>query len=78
MTSWMDCISVLRKRLGVSLKSELKKRQKSGSRRVSQSRGTDGQTTSQSDTKKAVYGLGSRLKGRVFCGKITQALVVAK
>jgi hypothetical protein len=78
MTSWMDCISVLRKRPDVSLKSELKSGKKAV---VVECRDLElrlGKTTSQSDTKKAVYGLGSRLKGRVFCGKITQALVVAK
>jgi len=78
MTSWMVCISVLRKRPGVSLKSELKSGKKAVVVECRNLAAPTGKTTSQSDTKKAVYGLGSRLKDQVFCGKIRQALVVAK
>ena len=77
----MDCISVLRKCPDVSSKANLK-RQKRGSHKVAiechDLASRLGKTTSQSGTKKAVYGLGSRLKEHVFCGKIRQALVVAK
>ena len=74
----MVSISVLRKSPHVSLKSELKSGKKAVVVECRNLAARLGKTTSQSDRKKAVYGLGSRLKWRVFCGKITLALVVAK